>query len=204
MVIGTAVLLTVLAPMAVFALAGGEDGAVLPLATDTPSAIVVDLEPTATSTPIPTKTPKAVPATATPKPENRKDCDEIKGTTYLSDDERDWYDDYCYEPEPTDTPEPEPQEPQPPQQPQQPQQPQTPTNPPAPSMSASEAKSIAAGWIRSNPVYAELQVSSGSCTAQSSGAGWTVSCTATVTGCTGATCTQTVRVCVTDASVRQC
>lgn len=199
MVIGVGVLLALLGPMAVLALAGGDDSAVLAPATDTPSAIVVDIDQT--QTPIPTKTPKAVPATLTPTPENRKDCDDIKGTPYLSDDERDWYDDNCFEPEPTDTPTAEPQQTQ---QPQQPQAPQAPTDTPAPSMSVSEAKSLAAGWIRSNPVYAELQISAGSCIAQASGGGWVVSCTGTTTGCTGAACSLTIRVCVTDSSVRQC
>lgn len=202
MVIGTGVLLAILTPMAAFALMGGDDGTAAPVATDTPVVIVAD-GPTPTNTVRPTSTPKAIPATVTPRPENRKDCDEIRGTEYLSDEERDWYVGNCDEdtPEPTATDTPAPSGPVNPPPP-------PPTDPPPPTeptISAAQARSIAAGWIRSNPAFAEVTVSAASCTAQASGTGWTVSCTGTTTGCQGSACSITIRVCVEgDGSARQC
>lgn len=45
-------------------------------------------EPSATVAP--TATPEPTP-TATPDPQNRQDCGEIRGTDYLSQEERQWF-----------------------------------------------------------------------------------------------------------------
>ena len=69
--------------------------------TDTPST-----EPNATALPPePTETP--VPAEATVPPvTNRRDCNDIRGTDYLSGEERDWFLDNCTAP-PTQVPAPQ-------------------------------------------------------------------------------------------------
>ena len=202
MVIGTGVLIAVLAPMAVFALSGGDGTSpVVPIPTSTTAPIVVDLGPSATPSPQPSSTPKPVPntPTSTPtEPANREDCDEIRATDYRSPEERRWFLDNCdLEPEPTDTPVPAPQQPPVPQQP-------TDTPQPEPSISASQAASLAAGWIRGNPAFGELTVSTGACIPLASGDGWRVGCTGTTNGCVGLACEVTVWVCVSDAGIRQC
>jgi hypothetical protein len=200
LVIGTGVLFTVFAPVAAFAFMGGdgEDGAVVSVATSTPVVIIYD-GPTPTITPQPTSTPKALAPTRTLKPPNREDCDEIRGTNYQSDDERDWYTDNCDEPEPTDTATPI-------QGPPGNPPPVNPTDTPAPqpSISASQARSLAASWIRSSPAFGELNVSAGSCIASASGDGWRVSCTGDTTGCGAAACDIKISVCVSASGVRQC
>ncbi len=201
LVIGTGVLFTVFAPVAAFAFmgGGGDDSAVV-APTDTPIVIVAD-GPTPTITPQATSTPKRVAPTPTPRPPNRKDCDEIRGTNYQSDAEREWYVDNCEEP--TETPTNTPRQPsQPPSQP-----PSVPTNTPVsqPSITAAQAKSLAVSWISSSPVFSELIVTPGLCSASGSGGGWTVTCTGSTPGCDGAACNITVRVCVSSSgSVRQC
>ncbi len=200
LMIGAGVLLAVLTPMAAFAFIGGDGdkGQAALFSTSTPVAIIADSGPTPTITPQATSTPKAMPPTGTPKPPNREDCDEIQDTAYQSDDERDWFMANCDdEPEPVDTATPVP----PPIIIQQP----TDTPQPEASISASQARSIAAGWVRSNPAFSELILSSGGCIAQASGSGWRVSCTGTTTGCAGAACEITIRVCVSSSGgVRQC
>lgn len=199
LIIGASVLFVVLTPMAAFAFIGGDGdkGQAALFPTTTPVAIIADFTPTPTITPQATSTPKAVPPTPSPRPPNREDCDEILGTAYQSDDERDWFIANCDEPPPVDTATPVP----PPPVFQQP----TDTPEPAPSITASQARALAAVWIGSNPAFGELTVSAGSCNAQASGDGWRVSCTGTTTGCEGAACDITVRVCVSSiGGVRQC
>ncbi len=196
MVIGTGVLLTILTPIAAFALMGDDEGQAALIPTSTPVAIIANSGPSPTITPQATSTPKAVPPSPTPKPPNREDCDKIRGTAYQSDDERDWFADNCDEPEPTDTP-----------RPAQPPVNQQPTNTPQPevSISASQARSMAATWIRSNPAFSELIVSAAACNAQASGGGWRVTCTGTTPGCDGAACEIIIRVCISSGgSIRQC
>ena len=197
MVTGVGALLAVLTPMAAFALMGGDEDQPALLPTSTPIAIIADSGPTPTITPQATSTPKAVPPTPTPKPPNRKDCDEIRGTAYQSDDEQDWFKANCEEePEPVDTATPV----QPPVE----QQP-TDTPQPEPSISALQAKTMAVGSIRGSIAFSELSVSSAGCNAQPSGSGWRVGCTGTTPGCEEATCDTTIWVCVSSAgSVRQC
>jgi len=216
MVIGTAVLLAVLAPMAVFAIAGGDDdgaSAVVATSTDVPAVI----GGAGTDTPEPTSTPKAVPNTRTPTttPEpNREDCDEIQGTAYQSETEEEWFLDNCGDEEPDDADEPnqpDPQDDEPDAPPAPPARPTNtprprPTNTPVPqpSISAGQAASLAAGWINSNPAYAELDIAPSSCSPQQDGTGWRVACTGTTSGCVGSACRITIWVCVTSSSVRQC
>lgn len=97
--------LLVIAPLVLFALALGacedttEDADVEPTVT-------VELEPTDTPPP-PTEAPTLestdtpVPPTATPPPlTNRRNCGTIRGTEYLSPQERQWFLDNCITPEP--------------------------------------------------------------------------------------------------------
>jgi hypothetical protein len=77
--------------------AGGGDGD----APSTPTPVTSAASPTATRTPAATRSPtatatQATEATATPAP-NRMDCDAIRGTPYLSADERQWYVENCLE-----------------------------------------------------------------------------------------------------------
>ncbi len=200
MMIGAGALLAVLPPMAAFALMGGDEGQAALFPTATPIAIIADSGPTPTITPQATSTPKAVPPTHTPKPLNREDCDEIRGTVYQSDDEQDWFTANCdEEPEPVDTATPVPVDTAPPvQQP-------TNTPQPEPSISASQAKTMAASWIRSNLAFSELTVSTAGCNALPSGTGWLVGCTGTTPGCQAATCDTLIWVCISSGgSIRQC
>lgn len=200
LIIGASVLLVVLTPMAAFAFIGGDGdkGQAALFPTTTPVAIIAGLDPTPTITPQATSTPKAVPPTPSPRPPNREDCDEIRGTAYQNATERDWFIDNCDEPEPTDTATPVPPPPPVNQQP-------TDTPQPEPSISAAEARSLAAGWIRSSPAFSELSVSSAGCNAQPSGDGWRVGCTGTTPGCEGTACEITIWVCVSSGgSTRQC
>ncbi len=201
MVIGVGVLLAVIGPMAAFALMGGDEGQPALFPTATPIAIIADSGPTPTITPQATSTPKAVPPTPTAKPLNREDCDEIRGTVYQSNDEQEWFIANCEEePEPVDTATPEPVDSAPPvQQP-------TNTPQPEPSISASQAQTMAASWIRSNVAFSELNVSTGGCNAQPSGSGWRVGCTGTTSGCQAATCDTLIWVCISSSggSIRQC
>ena len=197
MVIGAGALVAVLTPMAAFALMGGDEGQPALFPTATPIAIIADSGPPPTITPQATSTAKAVPPTPTPKPPNREDCDEIKGTAYQSDDEQDWFNSNCDdEPEPDDTATPV----QPPVE----QQP-TDTPQPEPSISASQAETMAASWIRSNLAFSELTVSTAGCNALPSGNGWLVGCTGTTPGCQAATCDTLIWVCISSSgSIRQC
>ena len=203
MVIGTGVLLAVLTPMAAFALAGGDDSPTALILSSPTAVVVADDGPSPTPSPRPTSTPKPVPNTPTntdtPVP-NREDCDEIRGTAYASPEEQRWFLDNCelepapppdQVPPPNNTPTPVPQQP-------------TNTPQPEPSISSSQAASLAAGWIRNNPTYSELDVSSASCSPHASGSGWRVACTGTTSGCVGPACELTVWVCVSDSGIRQC
>ncbi|MCH7579174.1 MAG: hypothetical protein IIC91_06415 [Chloroflexi bacterium] len=205
MVIGTGVLLAVLTPMAAFALAGGNDNPAALVPSSPTAAIVVDAGPSATPSPRPSITPKPVPNTPTPTsiPEPiREDCDELRGANDGSPEEQFWFLNNCElepGPEPEPDQEPEPNDPPTPV-------PQRPTNTPQPepSISASQAAALAAGWIRSNPAFSELTVSTDSCIPQASGSGWRVGCTGTTNGCVGVACELTIWVCVTNSGVRQC
>lgn len=194
MIIGTGLLLTVLTPMAAFALTGGDDSQTALIPTS-PTATVVG--PAATPSPRPSSTPKPVPNTPTITA-SREDCDELRGASDGSPEEQLWFADNC-------VPEPEPTKPfQPNDSPTAvPVQP-TNTPQPGPSISASQAASLAAAWINNNPAFGELDVSSGSCIPQASGNGWRVACTGTTSGCVGVACELTIWVCVSDAAVRQC
>ncbi|MCH7698338.1 MAG: hypothetical protein IH865_05325 [Chloroflexi bacterium] len=200
MVIGAGALVAVLTPMAAFALMGGDEGQPALFPTTTPIAIIADPGSTPTITPQATSTAKAVAPTPTPKAPNRKDCDEIRGTVYQSDDEQDWFKANCdEEPEPDDTATPEPVDTAPPvQQP-------TNTPQPEPSISASQAKTMAVGWIRGNLAFSELTVSSAGCNALPSGNSWLVGCTGTTPGCQAASCDTLIWVCISNGgSIRQC
>lgn len=67
-------------------------------ATDSNASVGIEITPVSETTPvtIPTTVPTAPPEpTATPEPEadvtNREDCNTIRGTQYLSAEERTWY-----------------------------------------------------------------------------------------------------------------
>lgn len=207
LVIGTGVLLAVLTPFAAFALAGGDDSTPALIATSPTTAIVAGAGPAATPSPRPSSTPKPVPNTTTPTETPRpirENCDVLRAADDGSAEELLWFVDNCDLE--TDTPIPT----EPPTNggagPNNPPTPVPPTSTPQPepSISPSQAASLAAGWIRSNAVYAELDINASSCTPQASGSGWRVACVGTTSGCTGATCELTIWICVTNASTRQC
>ncbi len=207
MVIGTGVLLSVLTPMAAFALSGGDDSQTALVPISPTSATMVDGGPSATPSLRPSSTPKQVPYTptntSTPVP-NREDCDELRQADDGSPEEQFWFLDNCeLETETATEPAPD-QDPQPndPPTPVPPQPTNTPR--PEPSISPSQAASLAAAWIWNNPDYNELDVSAGSCSPQASGDDWRVACTGTTTGCVGVACEVTIWVCVSDAITRQC
>jgi len=80
-------LLIVAVPVVAFLIAVGASLAMTSKPADEAAA------PAATSVPVSVQvaaTPSPPPATATPLP-NRKDCNDIRGTSYLSSDERDWF-----------------------------------------------------------------------------------------------------------------
>lgn len=207
LIIGTGVLLAILTPFAAFAIAGGDDSSPALIATSPTTAIVVDAEPSATPSPRPSSTPKPVPSTATPietpRP-IRENCDVLLAADDGSAEELLWFVDNCDletdTPIPTETPTNDGPGPSNPPTPVPP----TSTPQPEPSISLSQAASLAAGWIRSNAAYAELNLSASSCTPQASGSGWRVACVGTTSGCAGAACELTIWVCVTNAGARQC
>ena len=131
----------------------------------------------------------------------RANCDEIRGTPYLSETERTWFLAACVvEPQPVVflaapgvsglAPQPAPE-------------PET-----AKGLSAGEAIASGAGWIASQP-DAAYEVSGEDCNATRVGETWLVTCRATLVGCDFEKCTTWHAVCVTDAnravlSLRNC
>jgi hypothetical protein len=152
----------------------------------TPTTIAFD--PADIPTPLPT-------ATFEPTPEEvRRDCDEIRGTPYRSDAERDWFVANC-DPE-GDGAEPTPAGSGPATQPPPPPPPPPPTDPPAQvGLSAAEAISLAASWMANSGTKA-YDVDTGSCTAADFGAHWVVTCSAQLAGCQSAACRTTLSACV--------
>jgi hypothetical protein len=168
---------------------GGGDSqpsAVASAATNTPAPAIASPTPYPTQEPVnvfirPTGTPTSLP--------DRTNCDEIRSTAYHSDSEREWFVINCgiptFVPEapsgPTDSPPPPPSE----------QPPPTPNT----GLSAGEAVSAAARWLRTQS-STHYNVSESSCTAGEVGTHWVVTCSGTVVGCGGSACDVTVSVCV--------
>jgi hypothetical protein len=182
-------------------------------ASDGQPGVVGDTYPTAVRTP-PTSTPIPTPTTVptrrpTPKPgetavPNRENCDEIAGTSYISDVEREWFEANCGalvavpppEPpgsDPQPTAEPAVAPPQPPVRPPTPRPPNPPPPPPppppteapsGPQWSAGQASNNAENWIVN---VANLADWAGPCGASWGSNRWTVSC---------ATSSGNIRVCI--------
>jgi len=207
MVLGSLVLIAVIAPVAIFAIGGGGGSAAAPPPTATliggvgvhaTATPVPTFTPTPTFTTIPTRTPKLEPTPFS------QDCDEIRGRPYQSDEEREWFLENCLNPTPED-------EPTPTLPGALPTIPPGPGPGPAPSptprltLTTAQAAGIAEDWVLSEPTLSELELVPGSCSAQASGDHWVVSCRASTTGCVGA-CEFTLRICVEEGplSVRQC
>jgi hypothetical protein len=198
-VLAGCVLGAIAAPIAIVAImsgGGGGDGGGkrdVPAVINLPGATSVQLPPTETRPPAqPTSTPRPTKAAI------RTDCDEIRGTAYRSDEEREWFVDNCdvTSVDPPDSSEPTqpPNQPPPSQPPAQPTEPPPPTEPP--SLTASDAISIAASSLASSGQY---NVSPGACSAASFGGNWIVTCNATLAGCPGSNpaCRETLSTCVT-------
>lgn len=174
---GTAIIVVMAVPAAIFAFSsgGGSDDAPASATVSRRTPVVSEFP---TSTPItkgPTPKPIAIGGsrpTSTPEP-NREDCDAIKGTPYQSDEERQWYADNCSaDEEPTPTVQqgggnPPPPTARPPTQPPPPQ----PTQPPAnQGLTAGEAAAMGAQF---------LGVDSSSCSASRASSYWSVTCGST-------------------------
>lgn len=194
MVLAGGVLAAIAAPIAIVALlssGGGGGGAKrdVPAVINLPGATSIYVPPTATQLP-PLPTPTAMPTTQP----DRQNCDEIAGTEYRSETEREWYIINCSPsveaPQPDDvyTPpvEPPPSEP-PAEQP----------SPEPQGLTAGDAIGIAVDWMRGN-THGQYQINSGSCAAASFGSKWVVSCNATLAGCGNASagCNTTLSACV--------
>ncbi len=196
MVLAGCVLAAIAAPIAIVALlssGGGGGGARrnVPAVINLPGATSVQLPATATP-------PPAI-STPTPRPTtqpDRQNCDEIAGTEYRSETEREWYIINCspsVEAPPADNggspPPDEPSQPSPSEQPSPPPQ--------NTGLTSSQAIAIGADWMRSN-THGQYQINSGSCTAASFGSKWVVSCNATLAGCGNASagCSTTLSACV--------
>lgn len=200
--VGGCVLAVAVAVGAVVALtrSGGGDDA-RPVAVSRPRA-----SPVPTTGPAPTATPidVAVASLPTRSAANRENCDEIRGSEYLSDEERDWFLANCESEDdggttvvsrppgsgPAQPPQggssPPPPPPPPPTQP-----------PPTGGLSSSEAISLAIGWMTYDAPEAYV-VDGGSCSAVQIGDHWVVTCQATIAGCQGSVCAATLSVCVFD------
>jgi hypothetical protein len=189
------VLAAIAAPVAVVALmtgGGGDDQPQVPAVINLPGATSVALPPTATPFPTPT-TPAEKPSPTGPS--DRHDCDEIRGTAYRSESEREWFLINC---EVTSVANPlidEPSEPAPPPA-VPPSQPPQPT--PDTGVSAGEAISLAVDWMAGNSGL-QYSITEGSCSAVAFGSKWVVTCTATLQGCQGAACRSTLAACVLES-----
>jgi len=207
MVLGSLVLIAVIVPVALFTLGGGGSAAAPPATATRPSGVAAHPTdtpthtptntPTSTFTPIPTKTPKPEPI--------REDCDEIRGTAYQSDEEREWFIENCLNPTPDGGPTSAPPGVVPTVPPPGPGPGPAPSPTPRLTMTAAQAAGVGEDWILSEPTLSELDLVPGSCSAQASGDHWVVSCRASTTGCVGA-CEFTIRICVSESplSVWQC
>lgn len=202
LVAGAAAVLTVLVAVAVFALGGGDSSGAAGIATPTQFKISIvrpTAGPTSTLTPTPSPGPTSSP---TPEPTavlNRRDCDEIAGTPYLSVEEREWFADQCVDEPPSGPTGPSgPSDPPPPPPPTSPPSgpPDTPT--PDSRYTASEAVAYATDWVLGQPDLDAIVVP-GSCNASFSDGVWVVSCRASTGGCTGGVCEITLRVCVNES-----
>ena len=202
---GAALLIVMGIPAAIIGFSGGDGG-------DDAKAVAPGREideyfiPTATpytrsdATPRPIGVGGSPPVAATPtlSPEeiNREDCDAIAGTPYQSEEEQLWYIDNCDQEnddgDGTGNPPSNPPTNPPSQPPTNP--PPAPTTPPQQGLTASQAVSLGAQFLSANePKYS---VSAGNCSATNSGSFWTVSCNASLLGCTGGICQTTLRACV--------
>ena len=190
-IIGGCVLAAIAAPVAVVALMGGGGGGQPAVAGPRPTQSAAAA--TATDTPVPQQTVVNVFIRDTPTPTvppDRTNCDEIRGTAYRSDYEREWFILNCGEP--TFVPDQPPGPPGPPGPPPPVQQP-SPT--PVPEFTSADAIARAVSWLRSeSPTH--YTVSAGSCSAISVAGHWVVTCNGSLQGCTGSACLVTVSVCV--------
>ncbi len=206
-IIGGTALAGIAAIVAFFALSGGgSDQPILaegptPRVTRAPAVPTATATPSPTSTATPTRTPSPDPtpddATATSEaPLNRRDCDEIAGTAYLSAAEREWFLDHCLgAQEPGETP----AGPHPPPPVATPGHQPAPTPVPAPTASvhitSSQAIALAVDWLTAQ-MGSTYSISPASCNATQMGARWVVICQAQLRGCQGSACWTTLSACV--------
>lgn len=160
-----------------------------------------------TATAMPTDTPVVADPTPddvevepppTAEPPNRRNCQAIAGTAYLSSVEREWFLDHCLDADTPGGPVVPPSQPAPPSDPSGPPPP-PPTPVPAPTsstqVSASEAITLAVGWMVSQTGNT-YSISQESCYATHMGARWVVVCQAELVGCQGDVCSTTLSACV--------
>jgi len=162
-----------------------------------PSASLPEVHGSPTATPVrPTPTTILIggPQLGTSTPAmapNRQDCEAIRGTDYLSEDEHVWFTNHCV----TQTSPATPKKPGPPGPvtPSGGGTPPTPTPAPAPSgLSSSEAVWLAADWI---PQHMQYTITLGSCTPVRTGNHWVVTCFGSPPGCDSSACQVQVSVC---------
>ncbi|MEX0785232.1 MAG: hypothetical protein WD939_01205 [Dehalococcoidia bacterium] len=199
MVVLAGVAVAIIGPVAVFALGGGGGSSAAGGDASATEVKISITRPTAgpTSTIAPTRSPTP---TRTPTPEatatlNRRDCDEIAGTPYRSDEEREWFADQCSDdPSGPGDPSAPPTQPPPPTSP-----PVGPPNTPTPDTryTASQAIAYAADWVLGQPSLDAIVVP-GSCGASYASGVWVVGCRATTGGCGSGVCEVELTVCVNE------
>jgi hypothetical protein len=207
MAVGAIVLVAVVGPLVLVTLTGGGGGsAAAPPPTATRSIGVVS-RPTDTPTHTPTNTATstytAVPTrTSTPEPV-RQDCDEIRGTEYRNEDEREWFLTNCLNPTPGATPTTPGVVPTAPPPPPGPSPAPTPTR--GLGMTPAQAVGLAQDWLLSEPTLSELDLVPGSCSARAAGDHWIVSCRVSTDGCVGS-CEFPIFLCIEERplAVWQC
>lgn len=152
----------------------------------TPTAITIGVPDIPTN--LPTETPPPEP---TEDSSNRTDCDDIRGTSYRSSEERAWYEKNCgaFVNNPPSQPPASTGNTPVPVHPTSP-----PTSPPQ-GLSAGDAISLGISWMTTSAPKS-YTVDSSTCSAIHIGDHWIVSCTAHLAGCQSAACEAQLQVCV--------
>lgn len=198
---GLALVVALVSLVALASRGGDGDGSASAVAgrkTSTPSASA-KATPTAISigvpdipTNLPTQTPPPEPTEE--DTEDRTDCDEIRGTPYRSNEERQWFEKNCG----AQVNNPPPGQPttRAPAAAVPPINPPPPTVPPPPQgMTVGEAIILGIAWME-NSAGKSYDVDSGSCSGVHIGDHWVVSCSARLSGCTTAACATELQACV--------
>ncbi len=198
---GLALLVALVGLVALATRGGDGDGnasAVAPRATKassagtnaTPTAITIGVPDIPTT--LPTQTPPPEPTEE--DQEDRTNCDEIRGTRYRSNEERDWFAKNCGAQVNNPPSQPTPRTGTTPAAPTNPPPPTAPP-PPAQGITAGEAIALGISWME-HSAGKSYDVDSATCSGVHIGDHWVVSCSARLSGCTSAACATELQVCV--------